>query len=55
MNGLSLIRKLEAHLNHLRDIMLDDSFRVLTPAEKPKIIHDELKLMIALIEGWKGE
>jgi len=53
MNGLSLIMKLEAHLKHLKDIMLDGTFRVMTPAEKTEVIQDELNLMLALIRGWK--
>ena len=55
MDELQLILKLEAHLNHLKDIMYNQTFRVLTPPERTEVIQDELQLMLALIKGWKED
>jgi len=53
MTELTLIEKLEAHLNHIRDMLVGNANNTHNSGERFNAIYDELKLILALIEGSK--
>jgi len=48
-----LIVKLEAHLEQIKDIIAHRTFVVTLTNESMNAVYDEVKLMLALIEGAK--
>jgi len=55
MTEIELIIKLRAHLEHMKNVLNGNTFRSYNSGVKFNALYDEVKLMLALIEGAGGK